>query len=79
MDSFYRRDFDHEHMPPDYLAIIGLVLSDHDLSIQLQSSRKPTGPKTEASEYEVGPVKTDNQEVRLAFGFYQTLYTLGGL
>jgi hypothetical protein len=36
-----------------------------------QSSRKPTGPKTEASEFEVGPVKFENQEVRLAFGFYQ--------
>jgi hypothetical protein len=47
-----------------------------------QSLRKPTGPKTEASEFEVGPVKIENQEVRLAFGFYQTFYnivTLGGL
>jgi hypothetical protein len=32
-------------------------------------SRKPTGPKTEASEFEFGPVKIENQEVRLAFGF----------
>jgi hypothetical protein len=39
-----------------------------------QSSRKPTGPKTEASEFEVGPVKIENEEVRLAFGFYQTFY-----
>jgi hypothetical protein len=31
-----------------------------------QSSRKPTGPKTEASEFEVGPMKIENQEVRLA-------------
>jgi hypothetical protein len=35
------------------------------ISIYTQSSRKPTGPKTEANEFEVGPVK----EVRLAFGF----------
>jgi hypothetical protein len=41
-----------------------------------QSSRKPTGPKTEASEFEVGPVKIENQEVRLAFGFYQTFYDI---
>jgi hypothetical protein len=44
--------------------------------ISTQSSRKPTGPKTEASEFEVGPVKIENQEVRLAFGFYQTFYNI---
>ena len=43
-------------------------------NIIMQSSRKPTGPKTEASEFEVGPVKIENQEVRLTFGFYQTFY-----
>jgi hypothetical protein len=42
------------------------------IKLVVQSSRKPTGPKTEASEFEVGPVKIENQEVRLAFGFYQT-------
>jgi hypothetical protein len=41
-----------------------------------QSSGKPTGPKTEANEFEVGPVKIENQEVRLAFGFYQTFYDI---
>jgi hypothetical protein len=41
-----------------------------------QFSRKPTGPKTEASEFEVGPVKSENQEVRLAFGIYQTFYDI---
>jgi hypothetical protein len=42
-----------------------------------QSSRNPTGPKTEASESEeVGPVKIENQEARLAFGFYQTFYDI---
>jgi hypothetical protein len=35
-----------------------------------------TGLKTEASEFEVGPVKTDNQEAQLAFGFYQTFYDI---
>jgi hypothetical protein len=42
----------------------------------MQSSWKSTGPKTEASELEVGPVKIENQEVRLAFGFYQTFYDI---
>jgi hypothetical protein len=41
---------------------------------QTQSSQKTTGPKTEASEFEVRPVKIENQEVQLAFGFYQTFY-----
>ena len=52
-----------------------------DKTIYAQSSRKPTGPKTEASEFEVRPVKIENQEVRLAFGFYQTFYDnyFGGL
>jgi hypothetical protein len=27
-----------------------------------------------ASKFEIGPVKIENQEVRLAFGFYQTFY-----
>jgi hypothetical protein len=35
-----------------------------------------SGPKTEASEFEVRPVKIVNQEVRLAFGFYQTFYNI---
>jgi hypothetical protein len=39
-----------------------------------QSSRKPSGPKTKASEFEVGSVKIENQEVRLAFSFDQTFY-----
>jgi hypothetical protein len=43
---------------------------------QEQSSRKPTCPKTKASEFEVGPVKIENQEVRLAFAFYQTFYDI---
>jgi hypothetical protein len=42
----------------------------------LQSSGKPTGPNTEASEFEVGPVKIENQEVRLAFGFYTTFHDI---
>jgi hypothetical protein len=42
----------------------------------IQSSRKLTGPKTEASEFEVGPVKIENQEVQLAFDFYQTFYDI---
>jgi hypothetical protein len=35
-----------------------------------------TGPKTEASEFEVRPVKIENQEVRMAFGFYQTFHDI---
>jgi hypothetical protein len=47
-----------------------IVLIDNSLP------RKPTGPKTEASEFEVVPVKIENQEVRLAFGFYKTFYDI---
>jgi hypothetical protein len=43
---------------------------------EYQSSRKPTGPKTKVSEFEVRPVKIKNQEVQLAFGFYQTFYDI---
>jgi hypothetical protein len=46
-------------------------LEDFD---ETHSSWKPTGPKTEASEFEVGPVKIENQEVRLAFGFYTPVF-----
>ena len=42
--------------------------------IKQQSSRKHSGQKTEASEFEVGSVKIENQEVRLAFSFDQTFY-----
>jgi hypothetical protein len=32
-------------------------------NVKYQSSEKPTGPKTKASKFEVGPVKIENQEV----------------
>lgn len=38
-------------------------------TIYIQSSRKPIGSKTEDSEFEVGPVKIENQGVRMAFRF----------
>ena len=44
--------------------------------IKQQSSRKHSGLKTEASEFEVGSVKIENQEVRLAFSFDQTFYSI---
>jgi hypothetical protein len=52
------------------------TLSYAMISFKYQSSRKPTCPKTEASEFEVGPVKIENQEIRLVFGFYQAFYDI---
>jgi hypothetical protein len=52
----------------NYLIILILTI------IYNQSSHKPSGPKTEASEFEVGSVKIEIQEVRLAFSFDQTFY-----
>jgi hypothetical protein len=47
----------------------------------MQSSRKLSGPKTEASAFEVGSVKIENQAVWLAFKFWSNFlwYALGGL
>jgi hypothetical protein len=63
---------------PNKISIVRIHSGHFENStvMRYQSSRKPTGPKTEASEFEVGPVKIENQEVRLTFGFYQTFYNI---